>query len=83
MTVLVNGAPATGVSALDRGLHFGEGVFETIACSAAARGSCLCISNGSNSACARLGIKPPNLDEITAEVLGLASVLSARLSKSW
>lgn len=29
---LVNGAPAGEVSVLDRGLHFGDGVFETIAC---------------------------------------------------
>jgi 4-amino-4-deoxychorismate lyase len=31
-SVLVNGAPAGEVSVLDRGLHFGDGVFETIAC---------------------------------------------------
>ncbi|HWF98132.1 MAG TPA: aminodeoxychorismate lyase [Steroidobacteraceae bacterium] len=31
-SVLVNGAAAEAVSALDRGLHFGDGVFETIAC---------------------------------------------------
>ncbi len=29
---LVNGAPADTVSALDRGLHYGDGLFETIAC---------------------------------------------------
>ena len=51
MTVLVNGVPATSVSALDRGLQFfGEGVFETIACLAAGRGFCPCTWNGSNSA---------------------------------
>ena len=32
MTVLVNGVRETGISALDRGLHFGDGLFETIAC---------------------------------------------------
>jgi 4-amino-4-deoxychorismate lyase len=30
--VLVNGTPNAQLSALDRGLHFGDGVFETIAC---------------------------------------------------
>jgi len=30
--VLINGEPASCVSPLDRGLHFGDGVFETIAC---------------------------------------------------
>jgi 4-amino-4-deoxychorismate lyase len=30
--VLVNGVAAQSVSALDRGLHFGDGLFETIAC---------------------------------------------------
>ena len=31
-TVLVNGVRDTAVSAQDRGLHFGDGLFETIAC---------------------------------------------------
>jgi 4-amino-4-deoxychorismate lyase len=30
--VWVNGAPAASVSALERGLHYGDGLFETIAC---------------------------------------------------
>jgi len=30
--VLVDGEPATHVSVLDRGLHYGDGVFETISC---------------------------------------------------
>jgi 4-amino-4-deoxychorismate lyase len=33
ITTLINGvATASGISALDRGLHFGDGLFETIAC---------------------------------------------------
>ena len=31
-TVLIDGDPATAVSAFDRGLHYGDGLFETIAC---------------------------------------------------
>ena len=33
-SVLINGERAASVGALDRGLHFGDGVFETIACRA-------------------------------------------------
>src|SRR5581483_6820931 len=32
--MLVDGTEAAGVSTLDRGLHFGDGLFETIACRA-------------------------------------------------
>jgi 4-amino-4-deoxychorismate lyase len=32
LSVLINGDAAGGLSPLDRGLHFGDGVFETIAC---------------------------------------------------
>jgi len=31
---LVDGLPATGIDVLDRGLHYGDGLFETIACRA-------------------------------------------------
>ncbi|MBS0389137.1 MAG: aminodeoxychorismate lyase, partial [Proteobacteria bacterium] len=30
--LLVNGQPATQVSALDRGLQYGDGLFETLRC---------------------------------------------------
>ena len=29
--ILVNGSPASGVEAADRGLHYGDGLFETMA----------------------------------------------------
>jgi 4-amino-4-deoxychorismate lyase len=32
VSALINGVATGGVSALDRGLHFGDGLFETIAC---------------------------------------------------
>jgi len=32
LSVLINGDAAGGLSPIDRGLHFGDGVFETIAC---------------------------------------------------
>jgi 4-amino-4-deoxychorismate lyase len=32
VSALIDGVPAGGVSAFDRGLHYGDGLFETIAC---------------------------------------------------
>jgi len=71
MTVLVNGVPATSVSALDRGLQFGEGVFETIACLGGQPRFLPLHLERLEFGCERLGIPAPNLDEIQAEVLGL------------
>ena len=34
LQVLIDGEPAQGVDVLDRGLHYGDGLFETIACRA-------------------------------------------------
>ena len=34
MRALIDGQPAAGVEVLDRGLHYGDGLFETIACRA-------------------------------------------------
>ena len=81
MTVLVNGVPATGVSTLDRGLHFGEGVFETIACLGGRPRFLPLHLERLEFGCERLGIKPPNLDEITAEVLGLVSGVERAIVK--
>jgi 4-amino-4-deoxychorismate lyase len=86
MTMLVNGLPATaasanGLSPADRGLQFGEGVFETIAClKSRARFLPLHLER-LEFGCERLGIKPPNLDEITAEVLGLVSGVERAIVK--
>jgi 4-amino-4-deoxychorismate lyase len=72
MTVLVNGIPATSVSALDRGLQFGEGVFETIACLGGRPRFLPLHLERLEFGCERLRIPAPNLEEIEAEVLGLA-----------
>src|ERR1700733_2798291 len=81
MTVLVNGVPATSVSALDRGLQFGEGVFETIACLGGRPRFLPLHLERLEFGCERLGIKPPNLDEITVEVLGLVSGVERAIIK--
>lgn len=72
MTVLVNGMPGTSVSAQDRGLQFGEGVFETIACRGGRPRFLPLHLERLEYGCERLRIPAPNLDEIQAEVLGLA-----------
>ena len=71
MTVLVNGVPGTSVSALDRGLQFGDGVFETIACLGGHPRFLPLHLERLEFGCERLRIPAPNLDEIQAEVLGL------------
>jgi 4-amino-4-deoxychorismate lyase len=72
MTVLVNGIQATSVSALDRGLQFGEGLFETIACRGGQPRFLPLHLERLEFGCERLGIPAPNPDEIEGEVLSLA-----------
>jgi len=81
MTMLVNGVPATTVSVMDRGVQFGDGVFETIACVNGRPRFLLLHLERLEFGCERLGIKPPNLDEITAEVLGLVSGVERAIVK--
>ncbi|HHM06431.1 MAG TPA: aminodeoxychorismate lyase [Gammaproteobacteria bacterium] len=58
--MLVNGRAAAGVDPGDRGLHYGDGVFETIAL----RSGCLCLWARHMArlagAAARLGLAPPD-----------------------
>jgi 4-amino-4-deoxychorismate lyase len=56
---LVNGLPGDSVSAADRGLQYGDGLFETIACrNGRARWLPLHLAR-LHRGCARLGIEPP------------------------
>jgi 4-amino-4-deoxychorismate lyase len=71
VTVLINGKPATEVSVLDRGLHFGEGVFETIACINGRPRFLPLHFERLEFGCERLGIQPPAQDELADEILGL------------
>jgi 4-amino-4-deoxychorismate lyase len=81
MTVLVNGKPATEVSVLDRGLQFGEGVFETIACLNGRPRLLPLHLERLEFGCERLGIQPPGQEEITAEILGLVSGIERAIVK--
>jgi len=73
MTVLVNGQPATEVSVMDRALHYGEGVFETIACLNGRPRFLSLHLERLEFGCERLGIQPPPGDEVAAEIRGLVS----------
>ena len=81
MTVLVNGTPASEVSVLDRGLQFGEGVFETIACLNGRPRFLPLHLERLEFGCERLGIQPPGQEEIAAEIRGLASGVERAIVK--
>lgn len=81
MTVLVNGKPATAVSVLDRGLQFGEGVFETIACLNGRPRFLALHLERLEFGCERLGLQLPAQSEIEAEVRGLVSGVGRAIIK--
>ncbi|MES9964318.1 MAG: aminodeoxychorismate lyase [Candidatus Sedimenticola sp. 20ELBAFRAG] len=65
--VLINGKPENRISALDRGLHYGDGLFETI--SVINSNPCLWQNHISRllHGCARLNIPTPDPDQLLAE----------------
>ena len=70
--VLLNGSPAQQVSPFDRAVHFGDGLFETIACRGGRPRFLSLHLERLLLGCQRLGIEPGNLDEIRTEVRSLA-----------
>lgn len=64
--------PDGGASALDRGLHFGDGLFETIACLKGRPRFLPLHLERLSFGCERLQIAPLDLDEISAEVTRMA-----------
>lgn len=65
---LVNGEKCDAVSVRDRGLQYGDGVFETIAVE---NGQALCLQDHLarlRSGCERLGIDTPALEEMISEI---------------
>lgn len=72
VSALINGAAAGGLSPLDRGLHFGDGVFETIAClHGRPRFLSLHLERLAHG-CRTLGFPPPPAEQLRAEVTRLA-----------
>jgi 4-amino-4-deoxychorismate lyase len=79
--VLVNGIPDRQVAPLDRAVHFGDGLFETIACR---RGRPRFLSlhlERLELGCTRLGIDPGNLDDLRGEVRALAREVDSAIVK--
>jgi 4-amino-4-deoxychorismate lyase len=71
--VQVNGRAACEVSALERGLHYGDGLFETIACVGGQPRLLRRHLRRLGTGCARLGIEPVDLSSLAEEVRRLAS----------
>src|ERR1700761_2851150 len=79
--MLVNGVRGGGMSPLDRGLHFGDGLFETIAC---LNGNPRFLSLHLERlvmGCERLGIDVSGIEDIRAEVLDVAREVDRAIIK--
>jgi 4-amino-4-deoxychorismate lyase len=70
--VLVNGSSAASLAPLDRGLHFGDGLFETIACRGRRPRLLDWHLERLALGCARLHLPPFGADELRQEILALA-----------
>jgi 4-amino-4-deoxychorismate lyase len=71
-SALIDGDAAGGLSPFDRGLHFGDGVFETIAClHRRARFLSLHLERLAHG-CRTLGFSPPQEEQLREEVARLA-----------
>jgi 4-amino-4-deoxychorismate lyase len=79
--VLIDGAPAASVSVLDRALHYGDGLFETIACRAGRARLLAMHVERLLSGCQRLGIPGVEADKVRAEVEYLARAASDSIVK--
>jgi 4-amino-4-deoxychorismate lyase len=71
--LLVNGRAAREVSALERALHYGDGLFETIACIGGQPRLLRRHLRRLGAGCARIGIEALDLSAVAEEVRGLAA----------
>jgi 4-amino-4-deoxychorismate lyase len=71
--VWVNGLPGGGLSPLERGLHYGDGLFETLACVGGRPRFLALHLERLREGCARLGIEFPAPEELRREILEAAS----------
>jgi 4-amino-4-deoxychorismate lyase len=79
--VLLNGRDAQEVSPFDRGLHFGDGLFETIACRRGRPRFLTLHLERLRLGCERLGIETGGLPDIQTEVRALASEVDSAIIK--
>jgi 4-amino-4-deoxychorismate lyase len=71
--VWVNGRPGGALSPVERGLHYGDGLFETIACLDGRPRFLDLHLERLRGGCARLGIPYPAPEELRREILSLAA----------
>jgi 4-amino-4-deoxychorismate lyase len=71
--VWMNGRPEAALSPVERGLHYGDGLFETIACLAGRPRFLDLHLERLGAGCARLGIQFPARDELRHEILAIAA----------
>jgi len=71
--VWVNGRPDGALSPVERGLHYGDGLFETIACLEGRPRFLGLHLDRLKGGCARLGIEFPAPDELRREILSVAA----------
>jgi 4-amino-4-deoxychorismate lyase len=78
---LVDGQPARTLSVLDRGLHYGDGLFETIACRNAQ--ACFLDMHLQRLAegCARLSLRYEDFPELAAKIRELAATQTRSIIK--
>ena len=81
IAVQIDGIAATGVDALDRGMHYGDGLFETIACRAGLARFLDLHLQRLTEGCARLGIRLPALPVLAGQLRALAATQSDSLIK--
>ena len=81
LSVLINGDAAGSLSPLERGLHFGDGVFETIAClHGRPRLLSLHLERLAHG-CRTLGFAPPAAQSLRAEIEHLAGAVERAIVK--
>ena len=79
--VLINGVPAREVSALDRGLHFGDGLFETISCRAGRPRFLRLHLERLSEGCRRLQLNVEDASSLGEQVARLAAQRDAAIVK--
>ena len=79
--VLVNGRDCDSVSALERGLHYGDGLFETMGCIAGRPRFLALHLKRLARGCARLQLPAPDLAALSAELEGLAGAADRAIVK--
>lgn len=79
--VWVNGRPDAALSPLERGLHYGDGLFETIACLGGRPRFLNLHLERLARGCTRLGIELPDREELRREILAAAAEAPSAIVK--